>query len=270
MNVSEAVSLGEFVVAAYSMYDANPTNLTPPKSPDFPAGYEIAAWIQMSDFLDGKRRQVFYGFIAEGQHRSAPCVMALRGTQGFTEWWDALHWNLVPFRAPGSGLVASGFADVYDTVVVTPRSATSGSAKPRARQASFAAGVARAVREQRALIVTAHSLGAALATLYVVENAALRLLEISRVYTFASPRVGDASFAHSYDALAMPTSRIVNAPDIVPDFPPEVLGYVHVKEQHRISSIGLALPTITCAHALNTYLHALTPRMVPLDPACTL
>jgi hypothetical protein len=268
VNVSDAVSNGRFVVAAYSMYDANPTNLTPPKSPDFPAGYEIAAWIQMSDFLNGKRRRVFYGFIAEARQRSAPCVLALRGTQGFTEWWDALHWDLVPFRAPGSGLVASGFADVYDTVVVTPRSTAS--AKPRARPASFAAGVARAVRKERALIVTAHSLGAALATLYVAENEARGLLEISRVYTFASPRVGNATFAHSYDALGVPTWRIANQPDVVPDFPPEVLGYVHVKEEHRISSIGIALPTISCAHALNTYLHMLAPRSVPLDPACTL
>jgi hypothetical protein len=269
MNVSAAVSRGRFVVAAYSMYDANPADLTPPKGPDFPAGYEIAAWIAMSDFLNGKQKQVFYGFIAEPQHRSAPCVLALRGTQGFTEWWDALHWNLVPFRAPGSGLVASGFADVYDTVVVTPRSATSGNAKPRARKASFAAGVARAVRKQRALIVTAHSLGAALATLYVVENQTLGLLEISRVYTFASPRVGNAAFARSYDALGVPTWRIANEPDVVPDFPPEVLGYVHVKGEHRISSIGIALPTVSCAHALNTYLHVLAPQEVPLDPACT-
>jgi hypothetical protein len=270
MNVSDAVSRGRFVVAAYSMYDASPANLTPPKTPDFPVGYEIAAWIQMSDFLNGKRRHVFYGFIAEARHRSGPCVLALRGTQGFTEWWDALHWDLVPFRAPGSGLVASGFADVYDTVVVTPRSAASGNAKSRSRQESFAAGVARAVRKQRPLIVTAHSLGAALATLYIVENAARGLLEISRVYTFASPRVGDATFAHSYDALGMPAWRIVNEPDVVPDFPPEVLGYVHVKGQNRISSIGLALPTISCAHALNTYLHVLAPQRVPLDPACTL
>jgi Lipase (class 3) len=270
MNVSDAVSRGRFVVAAYSMYDANPTNLTPPKTPDFPGGYEIAAWIQMSDFLNGKRRRVFYGFIAEARHGSAPCVLALRGTQGFTEWWDALHWDLVPFRAPRSGLVASGFADVYDTVVVTPRSTASGDAKTRVRPASFAAGVARAVRRQRALIVTAHSLGAALATLYVAENEALGLLKISRVYTFASPRVGNAAFARSYNALGVPTWRIVNEPDVVPDFPPEVLGYVHVKGQHRISSTGTALPTISCAHALNTYLHVLTPRGVPLDPACTL
>jgi hypothetical protein len=263
VNVSDAVSYGRFVGAAYSMYDANPTNLTPPKSPDFPAGYEIAAWIQMSDFLNGEQKRVFYGFIAEPQQHSEPCVLALRGTQGFTEWWDALHWDLVPFRAPGSGLVASGFADVYDTVVVTPGSST-------ARQTSFAAGVARAVRKERALIVTAHSLGAALATLYVMENAAEGLLEISRVYTFASPRVGNATFAQSYDALGVPTWRIVNEPDVVPDFPPEVLGYVHVKEERRVSSIGLALPTISCAHALNTYLHVLAPRSVPLDPACTL
>jgi hypothetical protein len=270
VNVSDAVSRGQFVVAAYSMYDANPANLTPPKSPDFPAGYEIAAWIQMSDFLNGKQKQVFYGFIAEPEHHSEPCVLALRGTQGFTEWWDALHWDLVPFRAQGSGLVASGFADVYDTVVVAPRSSAPGNAESKARQTSFAAGVARAVHKQQALIVTAHSLGAALATLYVMENAAEGLLEISRVYTFASPRVGDATFARSYDALGVPTWRIVNEPDVVPDFPLEVLGYVHVKEQHRVSSIGLALPTISCAHALNTYLHVLAPARVPLDPACTL
>jgi hypothetical protein len=38
-----AVLYGQFVKAAYSMYD--PATLTPPPSADFPVGYHLAAWI---------------------------------------------------------------------------------------------------------------------------------------------------------------------------------------------------------------------------------
>ena len=46
-----AVSYGRFVQAAYTMYNADPSNLTPPQSSDFPAGYQLAAWIDMRDFI---------------------------------------------------------------------------------------------------------------------------------------------------------------------------------------------------------------------------
>ena len=57
----KAASLyGQFVQAAYSMYRAAPTNLTPPPSSDFPGGYQMVAWIQMQDFILGSIADVTY------------------------------------------------------------------------------------------------------------------------------------------------------------------------------------------------------------------
>ena len=50
-NPKAAVFYGQFVKAAYSMYD--PTTLTPAPSADFPAGYRLAAWVNMRDFILG-------------------------------------------------------------------------------------------------------------------------------------------------------------------------------------------------------------------------
>jgi hypothetical protein len=283
MNTAEAVQSGAFVTAAYSMYGADPGNLTPAKNADFPAGYDIAAWIQMSDFVGDGAQSAFYGFVAEAQDRSAPYVLALRGTEGFAEWWDDFHWGLVPFRVPASGSVADGFATIYDTIAVVP----SGSPVARdsvavAQPGSFAGAVARTVRQRHAqrgapaaapapaIAVAGHSLGAALLTLYVMENANQERLSNPSVYTFASPRVGDATFAQAFDALSLTSWRIVNAPDLVPNFPPDLLGYVHVDAQYLVDSSAVALGTPSCAHALNTYLHVLEPGAVPLAAGCSL
>lgn len=69
-----------------------------------------------------------------------------------------------------------------------------------------------------------HSLGGALALL-----AAARLVDagatLAGVVTFGQPRVGDATLAARLQAL--PLLRVVNACDLVPEMPPEALGYRH-------------------------------------------
>ena len=81
----------------------------------------------------------------------------------------------------------------------------------------------------RPVVVTGHSLGAALAALL-----ALRLREISRdvaaVYTFGMPRPGREDFAAAYQAsgLAERTFRLVHGDDIVPTVAPSFLGFRHV------------------------------------------
>jgi hypothetical protein len=61
-----------------------------------PAGYTLVRTIQMTDFFGPVQTRVFYGFVAVGgDPRTA--VVALRGTASNTEWWDDLHWDLVPF-----------------------------------------------------------------------------------------------------------------------------------------------------------------------------
>ena len=68
----------------------------------------------------------------------------------------------------------------------------------------------------RRVFFTGHSLGAALATLAAARWRALAAPEAAAVYTFGSPRVGDAAFVAS---LAHPVFRLVNNNDVVAHIP---------------------------------------------------
>lgn len=77
------------------------------------------------------------------------------------------------------------------------------------------------------IFITGHSLGAALATLCALEFERQKF-PIAGVYTFGSPRVGNAAFCKIYDdCLNDITFRIVNQNDIVPRVPPLLNGYRH-------------------------------------------
>jgi len=83
-------------------------------------------------------------------------------------------------------------------------------------------------RGSRALWVTGHSLGAALATL-AVARLRLESVELNGLYTFGSPRVGDEDFTRAFDAdIKDQTFRYVNNNDVVPRVPPRLSKYDHV------------------------------------------
>ena len=74
-----------------------------------------------------------------------------------------------------------------------------------------------------------HSLGGALATLAAAYLKLENQVHPHGVYTYGAPRVGNQSFASTYDQhLKRNTFRYVNDLDIVPQLPPESLGYEHV------------------------------------------
>jgi len=117
--------------------------------------------------------------------------------------------------------------------------------------------------------VTGHSLGGALATLLVTDLNATTTLK-PQAWTFASPHVGDATFAARYGGLSTVSWRIYNQVDVVPYFPMDVSGrYQPVTAGYAINSLGKAKWSLGCAHSLNTYMHVLSPATVPLDPACS-
>ncbi|MGO9443511.1 MAG: lipase family protein [Thiobacillaceae bacterium] len=282
-----AVLYGQFVQAAYTMYDADPKNLTPAPSADFPEAYELAAWVQMQDFLIGSTGPVFYGLIAQSTVTPNRFVLAIRGTANGVEWWDDANALLkTPFRVPGCGEVGKGFARIYDTFEVVER--PTGMAPAAAPQQSLkaAGGFAqqvstlvrrRAVASARAagftsaasIDITGHSLGAALATLYTLENARTNQISNPVLCTFASPLVGDSTFAAAFNGLGLTSWRIVNAPDLVPKIPSEFLGFTHVDTLQLYSSTGKVKSSLTCWHALATYLSLIDTTLEP-DSDCQL
>jgi C1A family cysteine protease/GH25 family lysozyme M1 (1,4-beta-N-acetylmuramidase) len=282
---------GQFVQAAYSMYSAGPGNLQPKPSADFPAGFHMAAWVQMNDFLLSSTGPQFYGFVAQSDQDANQFIVAIRGTSNLEEWWDDLNaLKLTPFKVPNCGNVGDGFARIYDTlqVVECPPAGAAAAAAPRLAPpaGSFAQQVAALVRRRRAqgaarpmganpfaptasIEITGHSLGAALATLYAMENARTGQVASPMLCTFASPLVGDATFATAFDTLNLTSWRVDNALDLVTKLPPAGFGFVHVNTDVPVNSALKVWPNPGCWHSLATYLSLIDPAKEP-DAGCRL
>lgn len=108
------------------------------------------------------------------------------------------------------------------------------------------AGAARGLREavdnwlqatkatQTQLILTGHSLGAAIATLFA------SLCTPNALVTFGSPRVGDATFVATLAPVDI--RRYVDCCDLVTDLPPPIGGYVHAGASNYITREGKLAP----------------------------
>src|SRR5215472_14011749 len=225
-----AASDGHFILAAYAMYAVNNDDLTPNYAQFMPDGWDLVAWIEMSDFILGQRAPRFYGFIARNRADTDAHVIALRGTEGWLEWYDDFSIFKVPFaQVKDCGLVAHGFDEIYQTLHVRR--------PPKVGEAPDAVGSNQSVRvggsfadqvesvasdrpprpatpgapSAPSFAVTGHSLGAALCTLYAMEHARRQKPGSLRLSTFASPRVGDANFASIFNGLGLTSWRVVNA-----------------------------------------------------------
>jgi len=273
MNPATAVTWGPFIQAAYEQFVSAPGQVNPAAITNMPAGYALVRTIQMTDSFGPVQSRVFYGFVAVGGTPTT-AVVALRGTATTTEWWNDFQWDLVPFTQVPGGNVAQGFWDIYNTFgTMIP-----GQQQSTPAPATFAADVAEAATGGLAggvdpaglpIVVTGHSLGGALATLLVADLTANTPLK-PQAWTFASPKVGDAAFAARYGALSTVSWRIYNQVDVVPYFPVDIFdNYQPVTTGYAINSLGKAKWSLGCAHALNTYMHVLSPASVPLDSACS-
>ncbi len=78
----------------------------------------------------------------------------------------------------------------------------------------------QADNDGKSIWITGHSLGGGLAQVAAM-RAALEEIDVSGIYTFASPKVGDGVFARAYEAAYRGRSfRVVNANDLVPRVAP--------------------------------------------------
>jgi predicted lipase len=296
INKQTAAFYSQFVQAAYTMFK-NPQGADPlrPEPNGIPNKYELGAWIHMSDFLLNIEQPVFYGIVAHAVENPDSRIIAIRGTEGALEWIDDAAAIPVPFRqVPSAGRVAQGFDKIYSTLTVVKRRLSgavqqrtegaipetySGSFAEQLEQLAISREVERGItprviegetRPQRPTVVAGHSLGAALATLFVMENDAKRKFDISCLCTLASPRVGNTEFVHLFNQLPIDSWRIVNTQDIVPKLPlhfPVVFDYDHVDVAYPFDSSGFAKNNTVCWHSMETYLHWLDGNTALL-PAC--
>lgn len=292
---AKAAFLGQFVSAAYDMYDAQPSNPVPWPPPPLPGGYIFVAWVQMKDFFIEESPYTFYGLLARNPDNVNDFVLAIRGTSDAEEWWDdfrSMSQVVMPNFGSNTAYVGEGFYLIYQTLWVVPVGAG-----PAARQApsksfgaagSFADQVAAAVKHHVAassppgtphpealganasVTVVGHSLGSALATLYVAENSITTAVQTPLLCTLASPRVGDPNFASTFDALGIPSWRIVNYHDfafhdVVPDLPFDTPfdSWQHIQIEYQFDSYSWTNISLECYHSIYTYLHGLDPTLPP-------
>jgi triacylglycerol lipase len=160
-----------------------------------PAPWKLVATLQPDNF----------GFVATSGNVTA---IAFRGTETHGEWLDDFD-GLAVRNAFGSGMVHQGFLDVYRSI-----------------HPGILAGLAQTDSHNR-LVITGHSLGAALATLCTSDSPLIAGRD-SLTYTWAGPRGGWRDYADWFAKQGRWLFRIVNEWDVVPRVPSAVNGYEHV------------------------------------------
>jgi hypothetical protein len=139
-------------------------------------------------------------------------IVAFRGTQPNQPMDLLVDLSFRAVSWSGAGRVHEGFLKAYQ---------------------SLGGGIdawLQSVRPRR-VIVTGHSLGAAMATVM----AALR--PDARLVTFGSPLVGDADFVRTFEGRDV--ARYVDCADLVTTVPYEWLGYAHVGAMRYIDRSGV-------------------------------
>jgi len=83
------------------------------------------------------------------------------------------------------------------------------------------------------VVVTGHSLGAAVATLNVLDIADWLNFDSEKIslMAFSGPRVGNSKFSDYFSTKILDSWRIVNGRDTVPHVPMEILGYKHISSE---------------------------------------
>ena len=132
-------------------------------------------------------------------HHDEVILIAIRGTLELSDWWRDADAAQVPFKE-GKGKVHNGFYDAYQALK------------------EFVKDYLDRFHIGQKIIISGHSLGGAIALLLAeaLRNSTDNDYDIL-LYTYGSPRVGDATFV----AAAKPLThhRMVNNNDMIPGVP---------------------------------------------------
>ncbi len=176
-----------------------------------------------------------FGWAAQNMQEKILAI-TFRGTLSLADWLHDFDWLPAHYQPVANyGTVHKGFQAVYQVV-----------------RDSVLQQVRAADQQFTRLIVTGHSLGAALAILAapdLLHNRSSGGMRVTpEVHNFAGPRAGHGDFAKSFNREIAICFRVVNAWDIVPHLPPPLALYEHVGEAVRING-GFTLDELT-AHSL--------------------
>jgi triacylglycerol lipase len=126
--------------------------------------------------------------------------------------------------------------------------------------------------KKKLIIISGHSIGAAVATLVAVDLAQSGYTNIV-VYTFACPRIGDNTFKTIVDdTLKLPVYRVVNISDLIPNSPLSVQPNLNdTTNPYMYLHCGFLIPfqinrlSIKGNHGIPTYMAGLENKLVVID-----
>lgn len=158
--------------------------------------------------------------------RTNTIVVAYRGSADIQNWIFNLDFFLIAYPSaacPGGCEVHRGFLIVYQSISTGVLAAMHAlAAKYHSRQPS--------------ILVTGHSLGAALAILSAADVSLAFKASVPAilVYTYGEPRVGNPAWAYWMATDVLPGTiqfRVTHKADPVPRIPPEEFGFLHVPHE---------------------------------------
>lgn len=207
-----------------------------------PTGFEFTdSWTGVDAIFGADRTLECYGVVFRSIEAPYTYVFAFRGTDSILDILDDLGAISTHLKAydtnvavPSSVGVESGFHDVYS---LKDKNAPS-------MQTQLFQLVDRYQASDKPihqLLITGHSLGAALSEVFTLDLALSRPSIIALNINYACPRVGNSDFVNLYEqqpAQCNPgtrTLRVQNSYDKVPCVPPEELGYQHLSTSYLVA-----------------------------------
>lgn len=167
---------------------------------------------EVSKVIDTDGLQAFVGYDTQ----ESQIVISFRGSTDLIDWLDDLDAVMTPYPGVSGGEVHEGFYDAWLEL---------------ANDVMAPAEALIKKYHHATLLITGHSLGAALAQLCAL-NASTYARSVGFTgsvvtYTYGSPRWGNLAMADYFATLVDVNWRMVNMHDVVPTVPPESDGFHH-------------------------------------------
>jgi len=256
LRINESIEIARLVAVAYDQFKCFEKDL----KWELPENYKLVSELfysandmsqlgkastQVEEFLKEKlkwiNKKIPIGFIAESGNT---LYIIFRGTKTAKEWVNNLNPSLTQHPHPEFGNVHEGFLSIYldirESLLDLPE-----------------------IKQADNILMGGHSLGSAFASFALIDIEIDLSKQVSALYTFGSPRMGDNAFVQVFNEKYENKSyRIVNTADIVTTipFPIQLGGFVGGDFTHVNTPIDFTFQAddIEINHAINTYVEALS------------
>ena len=252
-SLDRAVLCAQLVAQAYAQYGQWQQQGCPHRPQDFRwqapqmSGWRFSApiWSILSDLHFLNESEPF-GFAAANDQGDT--FLVIRGTETAQDWLDDFDGEQQPWPwSDGQGLVHAGFLKLYGSL----------------RDLALAA--LDSLQPQGALWVCGHSLGCAVSSLAGFDLRERWPDQPLQHYNFASPRLAAPGFASAYNGMQVPTFRVVNDSDLVPELPPGAADGRLYQHLGLAVTFSASYASVEANHSLEEcYLYALQNPQAPM------